>query len=114
MALRRSSTTRGVRGALGGLGVTRRGGANHPVGRHPACQCTDVAIFEGPLGPEGDLDGLFAIGGHGVALLTLDGPVDDSEVDLRLDPSRAGSSTVTFGEPVVTRTEPSTLRVLKE
>jgi hypothetical protein len=66
-------------------------------GGHPAHQRADVAIFERALGPEDDLDRLFTIGGSGVALLTLDGAVDDSEEDLWLDPSRAGSHTVTFG-----------------
>lgn len=57
---------------------------------------------------------LFAVRGYGAAFVAVQGDVDDPEIDLGLDPSRAGSSTVTFGEPVVTRTEPSTLRVLKE
>ena len=51
-----------------------------------------------PLGP-GDLDGLFAVGGHGRAVGSVHGDVDDAEPDLGLGPSPAASNTVTFGEP---------------
>ena len=37
-------------------GSTLRDGAHDPVGEHAARQGADVAIFEGPFGPEGDLD----------------------------------------------------------
>ena len=56
-------------------------------------------IWGCPLGSEGDLYGLFTVGGDGAAVLVLQRDMDDSEVDLRLDPTRAGSDTVTFGEP---------------
>jgi hypothetical protein len=51
------------------------------------------------IGPEGDFDGLFAVGRHRGAALGILGEVDDPEVDLRLDPTGAGSNTVTFAEP---------------
>jgi|GEM_PF-6952977 len=35
---------------------------------------------------------------------------DDPEPDLRLDPTRAGSHTVTYGEPDITVCEPSCIR----
>ncbi len=91
------------RGVLG----SRWGLRGFPAGRgraHYAHQGADVAVLERALGPEDDLDRLFTIGGSGVALLTLDGAMDDSEEDTWLDPSRAGSQTGTFGEPNVTRT----------
>jgi hypothetical protein len=53
----------------------------------------------GRLGPGGDFDRLFVVGGHRVALVAVQGDVDDPEVDLRFDPSGAGSNTVTLGEP---------------
>ena len=93
----------------GGLGFSGRFGvasagrdsAYHPVRGRPAPQGADVAVFERPLGPEGDLDRLFAVGGHGGATVAILGEMDDPEPDLRLDPSRAGSYTVTFGEPAL-------------
>lgn len=42
----------------------RRDGAQDPVGGHPARQGADGAVLEGPIEPEGDLDGLFAVGGR--------------------------------------------------
>lgn len=85
-ALRRSSTTRGVRGSFGGLGFPRGGGmaGDHLVGGHPARQAAHVAVFEGPLGPQGDLDRLFAVGGHGRAVRAVHGDMDDAEPDLGL------------------------------
>ena len=81
-----SSTTRGVRGGLGRLGLPprRRDGRHHLVGGHPARlpaeasaqadQAAHIAVLEGPLaclprreasrrrqGPEGDLDRLLAV-----------------------------------------------------
>jgi hypothetical protein len=49
-------------------------------------------------GPEGDLDRLFAIGGHGGDTLGSLGEVDDPEPDLRLIDLGAGSQSVTYGE----------------
>jgi len=74
------------------LGPRRRDGGHDPVGGHTARLPADasaqagqgahVAVFEGPLaclprrirgvqrrqGPQGDLDRLFAVGGHGRAV----------------------------------------------
>ncbi len=58
-----------------------------------------VAVFKGPLGTQGDLDRLFAVGGHWGAVVADFGNMDYTEINLRLDPTRAGSHTVTFGEP---------------
>ena len=74
-------------------------GAHDPVGGHTARQGADVAVLEGPFGPEGDLHYLFAVGGYGRAALAVQGDVDDAEPDLGLGPSPAASNTVTFGEP---------------
>ena len=60
---------------------------------HPPSQNADVAVLELPLGPEGDLDGLFAVGGG--KPFVVEGCVDDPEVDLRLGPLRLASNTVT-------------------
>ncbi len=57
------------------------------------------AAFKYPIGPEGDLDHLVAVGGHRGATLANFCEVDDPEVELQLDPSWAGSQTVTDGEP---------------
>ena len=75
-------------------------GGHDLVGGHPARQGADVTVFEGPPGPEGDLDRLFAVGGHGGVVVAISGGMDDPEPDLRLDPPRAGSNTVTLGEPM--------------
>jgi len=45
-------------------------------------QGADVAVFEGPLQSEGDLDRLFAGGGHSAAALALQGDMDDAKTDL--------------------------------
>ena len=69
-----------------------RRGAHYVVGRHPARQGAEIAVYERPLGPEGDLDYLFAVGGHrGVRVANL-GEVEDSEPHLgvHLAVSRAG------------------------
>jgi len=71
--------------------------------RHPAHHSASVSIFEGFLGTKGDCDHLFAVGGHGGATVGILGKVDDPEVDLRFDPSGAGSNTVTYGEPYIGR-----------
>ena len=47
----------------------------------------------------GDLDHLFAVGRHRGAIGVILGGMDDPEEDLRLDPARTGSHTVTYGEP---------------
>ena len=77
-------------GLLGRLGLApaRWDGGDDPVGGHTARQGADVAVFEGPLGPQADLD----------RLLAFEGDVDDAEPDLGLGPSRAASNTVTFGD----------------
>ena len=65
-------------GHLGGLGRPavenpgreRRG----PPGRRAhAHQGADVTVFEDPLGPQSDLDLLFAVGGHGRAVCAANG-----------------------------------------
>jgi len=67
--------------------------AHRPVARHPARQGADVAIIEGPLWSEGDLDGLFAVSGHSGATLGILGEMDDPEIYLVLDTPRTGDST---------------------
>lgn len=91
MALRKSSTTRGVPGSLGGLGVPRtcRTAPHHPGGSHPARQGTNIAALERPLRAEGDLDGLFVVSrrrGDVVAILVgMDDPEPDLGVRLTVD-----------------------------
>lgn len=58
-----------------------------------------LPFSKAPLGPEGDFDHLLAVGGHGGAPLGILGEVGDPETYLRFDPPRAGSHTVTLGEP---------------
>jgi hypothetical protein len=48
---------------------------------------------------QGDLDRLLAVGRHVGAVGAILGGMDDPEIDLRIDPSRAGSNTVTYGDP---------------
>jgi hypothetical protein len=64
-------------------------------------QGSDVAILERPFGPEGDLDHLFEAGCHRGATVANLGGMYDPEPDLRLDRARAGSHTVTLGEPAL-------------
>jgi len=71
------------------------------VGRGPAPQVADVAVLKRPLGAEGDLEGLFAVSGHSGTRVAILGELDDPEPDLRLDPTRGESHTVTFGEPAL-------------
>ena len=51
---------------------------------YPSPQDADVAVIERPLGLEGDLDRLFAVGGHGSATLGILGEVDDPEPKVEL------------------------------
>ncbi len=87
-------------GLLGRLGIPPAGkdGVHYPVAGNLARQGSDVAVFEGPPGPEGDLNYLFAVRHPKVLVLVTRGNVDDPEVDLWLDPSGAGSYTVIFWE----------------
>jgi hypothetical protein len=55
--------------------------------RCPSPQVADVAVF--------------AVGRHRAATLANRGEMNDPEVDLRLDPFRAGSQSVTDGEPAL-------------
>jgi len=82
----------------------------HLIWRCPSPQGADVTVFERPLGPEGDLDRLFAVGGHRGATVGNLGEVDDPEEYLGFYLSRAGSRTGTFGEPDITVCEPSCVR----
>ncbi len=43
-----------------------------------------LAFSKTPLGPEGNLDRLFAVRGHGRAVRAVHGDVDDAEPDLGL------------------------------
>jgi len=57
---------RGRSGFLGrlwvpGLAAALGDGADHLIVGHSARQVTDVAVLEGPVRPQGDLDGLFAV-----------------------------------------------------
>lgn len=61
--------------------------------------------FRRPPWARGDLDRLLAVGRHGGAVVAILAEVDDPEIDLQLDPPRAGSNTVTFGAPYGTRTD---------
>jgi hypothetical protein len=63
----------------------------------------DVAIFKRPLGPNGDFDGLYAVGPHWCARVANLREMDDSKPDLRLDltvsrPAHLGSQH--FSKPV--------------
>jgi len=83
-------------GMLNGMGRDR--GAHHSAVRNPERQC-GYCRFRRRLEPEGDLDSLFAVGGHRAVIVAFPGDMYDPESDLRLDPPRAGSQSVTFGEP---------------
>ena len=85
----------------GRFGVTTAGwnSAYHLTWRRSSRQGAYVAVFKRPLGPEGDFDHLFAVGHHRGVTLAILGQMENPEIDLRLDPSWAGSHTVTFGEP---------------
>gem|GEM_PF-1613790 len=76
----------GRRGLLGRLRLAprRRDGAHDPVGGHPARQGAHAFVFEGPLGPQGDLDRLFAVGGYVAAVAGVQGHMYDAEPDLGL------------------------------
>jgi len=74
--------------------------------RAPAASGHRCCRFRSPLEPEGDLDRLFAVGGHGGAGVANLGEMDDPEIDLRLDGPRAGSRSVTFGDVVRIRSNP--------
>ena len=58
-----------------GLAPARRDGTDDPVGGHTARQGAHVAVFEGPFGPQCDLDGLSAVGGNGRAVGFVHGDV---------------------------------------
>jgi hypothetical protein len=76
-----------------------------------ARQGADVAVLKGTLWPQGDLDGLFAVGGHGRDVGAFDGNVDDPEPDFRLGAGRASMSrTVTLGGPFLFRGAADTSR----
>ena len=60
-----------------------------------------------PVGAEGDLDGLFAVGGPGGVTWPFPGDMDDAEPDLGSDLPESGSNTVTFGEPDRSPTNPN-------
>lgn len=70
-------------------------GGDHLGGWHLSLQGADVAVLEGALGAEGDLDGLVKIGRRNPA--GWRGYVDDAEVDLGLGQVLAASNTVTLG-----------------
>lgn len=57
----------------------------HSAGGCSQLEGADVTVLERPLGPQGDLDGLFAVGGHWGAVMANLGEMDDPEVDLRLE-----------------------------
>ena len=89
-----------------------RDDAHDTVDWYPAClpvpswtgqqtgQGTDVAVLENPLRPQGDLNGLFAVGSG--TSTTFEGYVNDAEPHLGLSPPRAAASnTGTFREPFV-------------
>ena len=80
------------------LPADRRDGADDLAATHQARQGADVVILEGPVRSQGDLDGLFAVGGRAVA--GIQGDVYNAEVALRLGPSRAAASnTGASGDP---------------
>ena len=71
-------------GCLGIFGRLRlaaawRDGAHDPGGGYTARQGADVAVFEGPFGPEGYLDSLFPVAG----VLSIHCYMDDPEPDFR-------------------------------
>ena len=55
----------------------RRDSTHDPVGGHPARYGANVAVLKGPVRPQRDLNGLFAVGGGTSDVLK--GYVDDSE-----------------------------------
>src|SRR3990170_7718414 len=78
-------------------------GARHPLPDSPRItfrQAADVAVFERPLGPQDDHDRLFAVGRHRGDVVVFPSDMVDPEVDLRFDPSGAGSNTVPFGTQI--------------
>jgi hypothetical protein len=89
MAFRRSSTTRGILGFLSGLGLL-------PLRKEvlTASSCR----FQTPLWVRGRSRPSVRGRGHGGATVANWGEMYDPEVDLRLDPPRAGSHAVTYGE----------------
>jgi len=71
---------------------------SHP-GARDALLAGDVAVFERPLGIQCEFNGMFAVGANWGVVVAVPRDMDDPEIDLRLDPARAGSHTGTFGEP---------------
>ena len=73
---------------------------------------TDVAVIKRPSRAQSDLDCQFAIGGEPEGgILAILGDMDDTEINLRLDPLRPGSHTVTLGKPCGTRTPTAPLKI---
>ena len=65
-----------------GVTTTGRNSAYHLTWRRSSRQGAEIAVYEGPLGAEGYLDGLFAVGGHRGATVGNLGEMDDPEPDL--------------------------------
>lgn len=87
----------GLPGWLGG--PSGLGGHVHDsVGRDPPRQGANAPVLERPLGPQGNLDGLFVELGLGNAVVADRGDVDDPKPDLRRA-LPAGSQPVTLGDP---------------
>jgi len=76
---------RRIRSEIGGrrkpwrfwVATVERGSPYHLVRRQPTHQGADVAIFKRPLGPKGDLYGLFAVGRHGGTRVANMGEMED-------------------------------------
>jgi hypothetical protein len=83
------------------------GRAHDAIGGDPARQGANVAVLERPLRAEGDLNGLFAVGGRGDGI--VERHVHDPKVDLRFRPPCAGSNTVTSGGVTDSATPPELL-----
>jgi len=93
-------------GGLGyscGFGVARRDRAYHSAEGSPLPQGANISVFKRPLGPEGDFDVLFAVNARTDFSFSVMGEMDNSKIDLRLDTPRAGSQSVTDGEPAIFR-----------
>jgi len=86
MALRRSSTTRDFLSTLGGFGCPRGAGAvlTTSLADTRRVRAPRLPFTKAPLGPEGDLDGLFAVGGHRGATVGNLGGMNDPELDLEV------------------------------
>lgn len=72
--------------------------SSHHTLHHPSRHGAHGPVLERTLGPQGDLDRLIVVGGHGRAIVAVNVDVLDPKPDLWWGDAK-GSKTVTFGEP---------------